>query len=302
VDAPQALVAAEVAGRVDAVLVKEGDKVHKGQPLARLDARERAALLDEARASLSQAEEAARESLVNLKATRPGVTGAGADVSRAQATLAEAQSDFDRTEALAKGDAASSQQLDAARARLAEARAQVESLSAGRATAEGRVNSQSAATASAKARVAVAQAAVALAEVQLSQAEVTCPFDGLVVTRDVEEGEWVAPGTPIVTVEETSRRWVRVDVGEAELGALRIGADAQVTLTALSGHTFHARVTEIGAEGDFALNRDVKRGRPDLRTFRVRLSLTDASDAVRPGMAAEVSLGQATPAQAGEGK
>ena len=149
--------------------------------------------------------------------------------------------------------------------------------------------------------MAVAQAAVALAEVQLSQAEVTCPFDGLVVTRDVEEGEWVAPGTPIVTVEDTSRRWVRVDVGEAELGALRIGADAQVTLTALPGRTFHSRVTEIGAEGDFALNRDVKRGRPDLRTFRVRLALTDASDDVRPGMAAEVSLGQ-TPAQAGEGK
>jgi multidrug resistance efflux pump len=295
VDAPLALVAAQVAGKVDAVLVREGDRVRKGQVLARLDARERAAVLAQARAALAQAEEAQREAAANLQAARPGVTGAGAEVARAQATLAQAQAELDRTEALARGDAASVQQLDSARARRAEAQAAVEALAAGRATAEGRVGSQFAAAASARARVAVARAAVDLAEVQLSQAEVTSPFDGLVVSRVLEEGEWAAPGTPVVTVEETGRRWVRVDVGEAELAGLAPGSPAQVTLAALPGRILHGRVAEVGAEGDFALNRDVKRGRPDLRTFRVRVALEDAGDEVRPGMAAEVRLATAGP-------
>jgi HlyD family secretion protein len=296
-----ALVAAQVAGRVEAVLVREGDRVKKGQLLARLDARERSAVLAQARAGLLEAEESAREAEANVRAVRPGVTGAGADVARAQATLLEAQSDFDRTEALAKGDAASTQQLDSARARLSEARAAVESLAAGRATAEGRVGSQSAAAASARARVAVAQAAVALAEAQLSQTLVTCPFDGLVVTRDLEEGEWAAPGTPVLTVEDTARRWVRVDVGEAELSGVAPGTEAEVTLFALPGRTFRGRVTEVGAEGDFALDRDVKRGRPDLRTFRLRVALLEAGDEVRPGMAAEVHVKAPPPGAPGAG-
>jgi HlyD family secretion protein len=295
VDAPQALVAAQVAGRVEAIPVREGDPVKKGQVLVRLDSSERQAQLRQAQASLGQAQAALREADANLRAAQPGVTGAGADMARAQATLDEAEAGFNRTQELVKGEAASSQDLDAARARLMVARAALDSLTAGRSTAQGRVGSQLAAAASARARVDVAEAAVRLAEVQLAQAQVLCPFDGLVVNRNVEEGEWVAPGTPVVTVEDTGRRWVRLDVGEGQLPGLKPGAAATVTVAALPGRAYHGRVLEVGAEGDFAVNRDVKRGRPDLRTFRVRVALEDAGDEVRPGMTAEVSLGGAAP-------
>jgi HlyD family secretion protein len=295
VDAAQAEVAAQVAGRVDAVLVREGDHVKKGQVLARIDSREREALLEQAQAGLAQARQALGEAEANLRASRPGVTGAGADIARAQATLDEAEANFTRIQALAVGDSASSQDLDAARARLGEARAALQSLSAGKATAEGRVGAQLAAATSARARVGVAQAAVHLAEVQLEQDQVLCPFEGVVVNRDLEEGEWAAPGTPVVTVESTERRWVRLDVGEGELAGLRPGAEARVTLAALPGRSFPGRVIEVGAQGDFAVNRDVKRGRPDLRTFRVRVALDGAGDELRPGMTAEVTLAAPAP-------
>jgi len=297
VDAPQAEVAAQVTGRVDTVLVREGDRVRKGQVLARLDSREREAILEQARANLVQAREALREADANLRAVQPGVAGAGADIARARATLDEAESNFTRVRELARGEAASSQDLDNARARLMEARAALESLTAGKASAEGRVSVQLAAAASARARVGVAEAAVHLAEVQLAQAEVLCPFDGLVVNRDLEEGEWAAPGTPVVTIEDTGRRWVRLDVGEGELAGLKLGAPATVRVVAVPGKILRGRVAEVGAEGDFAVNRDVKRGRPDLRTFRVRVALEDAGDEVRSGMTAEVTLG--APSEAG---
>jgi multidrug resistance efflux pump len=296
VDAPQAQVASQVAGRVEAVLVREGDRVKKGQVLVRLDAREREVALAQAQAALGQARVSLREAEANLRAAEPGVTGAGAEIARAQATLDEAEANYARTEALAKGGAASARDLDSARARLMEARAAFQGLTAGKASAVGRVGQQIAGMATARARVDVAQAAVHLAEVQLAQAEILAPFDGVVVSRNLEEGEWAAPGTAVVTVENTERRWVRLDVGEGELPGLALGTPAQITLVSVPGRIFHGKVIEVGAEGDFAVNRDVKRGRPDLRTFRVRVALEDASDQVRPGMTAEVRLAASAPA------
>lgn len=289
-DAPIAAVAAQIAGRVQSVPVREGDAVTKGQVLATLDARDREAQVALARANLAQAERALAEAEANLRAVLPTVGGAGADIARAQATLDEAEQNFARTEALVKGSAASGQQLDAARARLLEARAALQSLTASKAAVQGRVGAAAAAVSNARAAVGVSEAAVQVAEVQLAQATVLCPFDGVVVNRNLEEGEWAAPGTPVVSVENHERLWARLDVEETRLGGLRLGQEAAVRVLAEPGRAFRGHVIEIGAEGEFAVNRDVKRGRPDIRTFRVRVALDERSAALRPGMTAEVGL------------
>ncbi len=301
-DAPTSAVAAQVAGRIDAIPVREGDRVRAGQLLARLDAREREAQVAQAEATLDQSRISLREAEANLAAAEPTVGGAGADVARARATLDEAESNFDRTDQLVRGSAASAQQLDAARARLLEARAALASLTAGKASVQGRVTAARAAVATARGAVAVASAAVATARVQLSEAEVRAPFDGLVVDRDLEPGEWAAPGTPVVTVEDLGRLWVRLDLEERSLADLRLGQPVEVRLQALPGRTFRAHVIEIGALGGFAVNRDVKRGRPDLRTFRVRAALDDRDEALRPGMTAEVVPAAGAAAGSGPGR
>ena len=287
-DAPVAEVAAQVSGRVESIPVREGDKVRKGQLLAQLDAREREAQVAEARANLEQAREALKEAEANLRAALPAVSGAGADIARAQATLDEAESNFRRTEELVRGNAAPPQQLDSARARLLEARAALQSLTASKATVRGKVGAFAAAASHARATVDVSEAALQLANVQLEQAQLLCPFDGLVVDRNVEEGEWAAPGTPIVTVENLEYLWARLDIEETKLGGLRLGEQAKVKVYAVPGRTFRGHVIEIGAEGEFAVNRDVKRGRPDIRTFRVRVAMDERADELRPGMTAEV--------------
>ncbi len=292
-DAPVAQVAAQVAGRVASVPVREGDAVTKGQVLASLDARDREAQVALARANLQQARRALDEAEANFRAALPTVGGAGADIARAQATLDEAEQNFARTEALVKGNAAADQQLDAARARLLEARAALASLTAGKAAVQGRVGAASAAVSNARAAVGVAEAAVQVAEVQLAQATVACPFDGIVVNRNLEEGEWAAPGTPVVTVENHERLWVRLDVEETRLGTLKLGQPAQVSVVSVPGRSFKGHVIEVGAEGEFAVNRDVKRGLPDVRTFRVRVALDERAPELRPGMTAEVTIAAA---------
>lgn len=294
-DAPVAAVAAQVAGRVEAIPVREGDTVKKGQLLAQLDARDRVAQLAQARASLELTRQSLKEAEANLRAALPTIGGAGADIARAQATLDEAEQNFARTQELARGGAATAQQLDSARARLLEGRAALQSLTASKASVRGKVAAAMAAVSNARAAVGVSEASVEVSEVQLAQARVLCPFDGLVVNRDLEEGEWAAPGTPVVTVENHERLWVRLDVEETRLGGLQLGQEVQVRVVAVPGRTFRGHVVEFGAEADFAVNRDVKRGRPDIRTFRVRVAMDERSSELRPGMTAEVSLGAPAP-------
>ena len=289
-DAPVADVACEVAGRVDAIAVREGDVVKKGQLLAQLDARERQATVGQAQANLDQAGEALKEAEANRRATLPTVKGATADIAQAQASLDEADINYNRAKRLVESGSEGDAELVSARARLLEAQAHLESLTATRAATAGRVTASGAAVAAARAAVGTAEAALEVAKVQLAEAQVLSPFDGLVVQRDLQPGEWAAPGTPVVTVEDLSRLWVRLDVEETKLEDLRLGQAADVRVLADPGRLYPGHVVEIGAEGDFAVNRDVKRGRPDIRTFLVRVAIDEPASSLRPGMTAEVSI------------
>jgi len=293
-DAPVAQVASLVAGRVETISVKEGDLVKKGQVLAQLDARERQAAVAQAQAHLEQAKQALKEAEANFGAVQPTVKGAGADIAQAQAALDAASDTFQRTQKLAAQSAATDADLVAARARMLEAQARLESLTANKAATQGRVGAALAGVANARAMVGTAQASLDMAEVQLAEAQVLAPFDGLVVQRNLQPGEWAVPGTPVVTLEDTSRIWARLDVEETHLQKLQLGQPAQVKVLAIPDKTYPGHVVQIGAEGDFAINRDVKRGRPDLRTFLVRVGIDGSAPELRPGMTAEVSLGAPT--------
>lgn len=290
VDAPVALVATQVSGQVASVSVREGQRVARGQLLAMLDARERAAFVAQADANLERAREALNEAEKNTGAVTPTVRGAEADIARQQAELDDALAEFDRVQRLSQSGAISSSQLDAARARLQQARAAVAAMGANRLATRARVDASVAAVRTARASVASSQAALELAQVQLAQAEIRSPVEGLVAEQNVQPGEWVAPGTPIFTVEDRGRQWVRIDVEETALGALRVGRAASIHVVAFPNRRYRGHVIEIGAEGEFALNRDVKRGRPDVRTFRVRVGLDEIGDELRPGMTAEIML------------
>lgn len=297
IDEPVAAVAAQTAGQIASILVREGDRVKKGQLIAQIESSERKAAVAVAQANVEQAKEALKEARANLHAAAPAVRGAGADIKRAQATLDEAQTDFERTQRLVQSEAMAPAALDSARARLLEARAAVESLTAAKSQTRGKLSASYAAVDNAQAAVHSAQAALSLAEAQLEQTRILSPFDGVVVSRNLEEGEWAAPGTPVVTVEDTSHPWVRLDVEETNFRSLALGQRADIHVIALPGRTFRGRVEQIGAEGDFAINRDVKRGRPDIRTFLVRVAFDELAPELRPGMTAEVRLlGGAAPA------
>ncbi len=127
------------------------------------------------------------------------------------------------------------------------------------------------------AAVASARANVNFYQDQLKDTKIVAPVDGVIVNKALEVGEWVTPGTPILTVDDLSTIWARVDVQETDLGSLYIGKPARVRLPTNPPLTFTGRVMAIGQEGQFATEHDVRRGRQDIRTFYVKVQVLQAA-------------------------
>ena len=125
---------------------------------------------------------------------------------------------------------------------------------------------------------------------QITDTEIKSPVDGVIVSKALEVGEWVTPGVPILTVDDLSTIWARVDVEETDLGSLYVGKSAQVVLPTDPPQIFTGRVMAIGQEGEFATERDVRRGRQDIRTFYVKVQVLQADGELKPGMTAEVTF------------
>jgi RND family efflux transporter MFP subunit len=141
-----------------------------------------------------------------------------------------------------------------------------------------------------RAAVAAAKAAVQLYQDQLDDTQIRAPISGVVVSKNLEVGEWVNPGTPILTVDDLSTIWARVDLEETQLGFIRVGSPAQVTLPTQPPTVISGQVMAIGQEGQFATETDVRRGRQDIRTFYLKVRLLQPGGIAKPGMTAEVTF------------
>jgi RND family efflux transporter MFP subunit len=185
-----------------------------------------------------------------------------ADLAHAQANLAQARRDLVRDEALSKENVIAAKVRDDAITSVQQDEADVLS----------------------------AQANAKLYADQLVDTEIKSPVDGVVVSKALEVGEWVTPGVPVLTVDDLSTIWARVDVEETDLGSLYIGKSAQVELPTRPPLIFSGRIMAIGQEGQFATERDVRRGRQDIRTFYVKVQVLQAEGELKPGMTAQVSF------------
>ena len=185
-----------------------------------------------------------------------------ADLAHSQADLAQAKRDLARDRVLVKENAVATKTLDDAITLVQQDEANVLS----------------------------AQANAKYFADQLADTEIKAPVDGVIVSKALEVGEWVTPGVPILTVDDLSTIWARVDVEETDLGSLYVGKSAQVELPTTPPQIFTGRVMAIGQEGQFATERDVRRGRQDIRTFYVKVRVLQAEDELKPGMTAEVTF------------
>lgn len=243
-------VGSELSGIVDTVLVDYNDRVSRGQVLARLDT-----LKLEAEALQSKARLVAAEAM--LQERRASAVEAEAALKRMNAVRAASA-----------GRVPSRQDFDAASSAAARARAQV---------------------ASAEAEIQVARAKLDFDSTNLAKAEIRSPFDGVVLSRDVEPGQTIAASLQAPKLfrlaEDLTKMELEVDVDEADVGQVREGQDAAFTVDAYADRSFPARITQLRYASE-TVNGVV--------SYKAVLQVANADLALRPGMTATADIVVAT--------
>lgn len=302
-------VSSQLSGRIDRLLVKEGDRVERGQVVAQLStdelsaerayyahsAESSASMLQESEAALHYQEQLASQQVREAEAT---LAATQAQLTESKANQETAAHKLQRDEAVAKSGGLSQEQIEESRNNLAVMKARTDALEkrveAQRATvglarsAVEQVAAKRSAFTAATRQLAAAQAQTAKADVRLGYAELHAPVAGIVDVRAARAGEVVSPGQPVLSLVDPDDLWVRADVEESYIDRVRLGDHLRVRLPSdveVEGTVFYR-----GVDAGFATQRDVSRIKRDIKTFEVRLRVDNKARRLAVGMTAYVLL------------
>ncbi len=279
-------VAPMTAARVVRLLVDEGAAVEAGDTVAVLSVSTLTADIEQARARVATTQAALREAEAGPRTAE--IERAEAELRGAEAEADRAGKDLVRIQALTESGALPERELDVARTLATTTANRRDAL---RETLRLlRQGTRPERIAGARGEVANAQAALAAAHATRSDLVLQAPVNGIVLGRHAEAGEVVPPGTPVMTVGESSKPWVRVYVSPADAARLTVGDAAVATLDDLPGRRFAGRIVSLATKAEFtprvALTED-ERG--DL-LFAVRVELDDSTGTLKPGLPITVRM------------
>ena len=289
VDLRQVALAFNNSERIAAVLVQEGDRVQRGQVLARLDGSRL-----EPQVAQAEARVAARRHAVERlhNGSRPEeIAQARANVASAKADATNARGQCERLETLAHNSAGrgvSQQDLDNAKAALdvAEAKLAVNQKVLDLAIVGARKED----IGQAEAELRADEAQLAFLRQELADVQLVAPVDAVVRTRLMEPGEMASPQRPVFSLAITDPKWVRAYVAEPDLGKLRTGMTASVAVDSFPDRRFEGWVGFISPVAEFT-PKTVQT--EELRTslvYEVRVFVKDPSDQLHLGSPTTVHL------------
>ena len=242
---------ASVAGVVEEVHLREGDRAGAGQVVLTLDQREAAARVREAAAALAEAQANVDQAI---------------DAAAREAELAAR--DLARIRSVHETGALTEQQVEQAEQRAEDARARLEALRIG-VPGEG----------SEPASVARARAALEAARARLDLTRIRAPAAGVILTRDAEPGDAVSPGVGLLTMAVDGPVELVAFPGEETLSQLRVGGSASASADAFPEETFPAEVSFVAPVVDAAQG-----------TVEIRLSVPDPPPYLRPDMTVSINV------------
>jgi HlyD family secretion protein len=172
-------------------------------------------------------------------------------------------------------------QVEAARAEVRAARERLALVEAG--PRSGQVET-------ARAQLAQAQAALVQSRTRLADTRLDAPMDGVVLRKNLEPGATASPGSAIVTLVDPSDLWLRAYIAETDLGRVRIGQAARVTVDAFPGQPFEGRIVEVASAAEFTpRNVQTQKERVNL-VFRLKIAIANPDGRLKPGMPADAVI------------
>jgi HlyD family secretion protein len=316
------LAAKTIQGRIKRLLVDEGQTVSQGQLVAELDAAQVEAQVAAASATVAgldaQIRQAsldvgytAKNSAAAIAAADASASRARAQVVRAAAIVMNATAEHERARTLYEAGAISKEQFDSAEMTLRTTQAELAAAEkdVARADADLALARASSDTIELKRHQLRAleesrrTAAARLDEARANLAErlIIAPTNGTIVSRPVEAGDVVNPGTPIFQLVDMNRLYVKVYIPEPEIAKLKLGDPADVFVDAFAGRSFAARISKISDQAEFT-PKNVETPEERLKlVFGVELALVNPDRVLKPGMPADCVIHWTAPASNGHG-
>ncbi len=251
-------IASKVPGRLAEVLVDEGDKVTRGQLLARIDTRTMEAQRSQAEAEVLRA--------------RENYAAAQASVQLRQSELLLASQELKRVREIYQRKFASQQLLDQQQARYD--------------TATSAVVAARAQLAAIKAAIGTAEAQVAQLTSEIDDSSLRAPIDGIIQLRLAEPGEVLGAGGRVLMLIDPSDQYMNLYLPAAATGRLTVGDQARIVLDALPEQALPAKIAFVAAKAQFTPKQVETRDERQKLVFRVKLRLTEPSAVpqAKPGM------------------
>ncbi len=273
-------------GRVAERLVSEGQRVTAGQLVARLDDAEQTQEVALRRAEVA----VARAMLAELEAGSRAqeIAAAEAVVRSAEAERNRVRLDFARQQELLAQQAISARDFEAVQAQLQVANARAtETAERAKLIREG---PRPETLLQARARTEQAAATLALAQTRLDHTRLLAPLPGIVLSHHVEPGEFVSAGTPVATVADTARLWVRAYLNQTDLGRVRLGQPVGVRIDTYPEKTYEGTISFIASEAEFT-PKTVQTPKERVKlVFRLKIDVANPDDVLKAGMPADVVI------------
>ncbi|MGE5496901.1 MAG: HlyD family secretion protein [Syntrophothermus sp.] len=280
-------VASKIPGRIDTLFVNEGDIVHKGQVLARLESKEMNAKLEQARGLMDAAK--SKMSMAHNGARPEEKEGAEKLYRQAQAQYELASKTWKRIQSLYKDEVISAQEKDQVEFQYKAATEQMEAAKARLDMVKNGARPEE--ISAAEALYHQAENGFMEASAYYQELELKSPIDGEISKRITDPGEIIASGYPLFSVINPKDNWVVLQIREDKLAAIRKGAELQARVPALGNEKFTFEVTYIAPMAEFATWKATnQKGDFDLKTFEVHLRSKSGISGLRAGMTVNVIL------------
>ena len=286
VEVTRADIMPKVSGYISDFNLQAGDTVKGGQIVARISRADLEAQVLRDEAALARAVAQLADLVEGPRSQERQEIAANLDAARS--IYQKAQVDYERYQALHKQGAVSLQQLDTARSALdvaynsAQALEQRLSLS-DEGTRPKTIEAQ-------RLEVERSKAVLAASKTLVQDTVVASPIDGLVLTKNFENGEYINPGSALVTVGNMTDCWVKIYVPSTHLGLIKIGQQADVKIDSFPDKVFRGEIKEINQTAEFTPRQSItQRERANL-VFAVKVKLDNTDGVLKPGMPADVVL------------
>jgi membrane fusion protein (multidrug efflux system) len=264
VNAELAQVTPLISGQAIDVRVKDTQAVKRGDVLVMLDPSNQKIAVAQAQAELAEAQRKFRQTVATNASLSAQVQARGADITQAQAQVTAAQAEFERTridlqrrQALAGNGAVSGEELssarqayESARAQLARAQAGIAQAQATRSAAQGQYEANDAlvrgSSEDSDPAVRAARAKLDAAQLDLDRTVIRAPIDGTVTKRQIQLGQRIAQGTPIMTLVPLTQVYIDANFKERQLQNVQVGMPATAKADIYGGSVvYHGKVAGI---------------------------------------------------------